>query len=427
MPFMNQAPMQPGTLGQPQPQQAQRPVSAAPPQAMLQTPLRMPPAQGPNPMGAPGFQQMRPPQQPMQAPMQSLLQHPLQAGLGAPPQSLEQQALGGGGPGNKQQISNFMSALNGVNAGGNNAFMGAPQGQAPQQAPPLVQMPQQPFAHPGMLGGQPPMQAGLSNPGMMQPGAALGQMHMPPQSPMQAMQHPMGGQTQSPFPMGQGGGFGLNGAGVAGAGLGGGGGPPGQAHNSFLPQQGGSGQQQANGFGLGLAQAGAMAAGGQVAPGQGNSFGLGGGQVAGGQTPSPFPMGGNSFLPQQASQQQNKFGINGAAAAGAGIAASNERLKENVEDAEPSLQAFLNAIGAHNYEYKDPQDGVGTFTSPMAQELEKTKLGKQAVIDTPRGKMVNYARLGGINLAAVSVVHREQAKLAKQVQALRAAVRVAGK
>ena len=106
---------------------------------------------------------------------------------------------------------------------------------------------------------------------------------------------------------------------------------------------------------------------------------------------------------------------------------SDENLKQNVEPATRDLTNFMNSIGAYNYRYKSPeQDGAGTFTSPMAQDLQKTELGKQAVIETPRGLMVDYARLGGVNLAAVSVVHREQAKLAAQVQRLREAVRKRG-
>jgi hypothetical protein len=55
----------------------------------------------------------------------------------------------------------------------------------------------------------------------------------------------------------------------------------------------------------------------------------------------------------------------------------------------------------------------------MAQELDATKLGKQAIIHTPRGMMVDYGRLGGVNLAAVATVHKEQQRLSQQVQQLR--------
>ena len=99
---------------------------------------------------------------------------------------------------------------------------------------------------------------------------------------------------------------------------------------------------------------------------------------------------------------------------------SDEQLKTAIKPGDKDLNAFLNSINAHSYKYKNPElDGIGTFTSPMAQELEKTELGKQAVIETPRGKMVNYPRLGAVNLAAVSVVHKETVRLQEQINQLR--------
>lgn len=103
---------------------------------------------------------------------------------------------------------------------------------------------------------------------------------------------------------------------------------------------------------------------------------------------------------------------------------SDENLKTNISSGDRDVSDFMSKIGAHNYTYKDsahnsPSHKQGqVYTSLMAQELEQTKLGKQAVIETPQGKMVDYARLGGVNLAAVSVIHKEQEKLKRQVQAL---------
>lgn len=98
---------------------------------------------------------------------------------------------------------------------------------------------------------------------------------------------------------------------------------------------------------------------------------------------------------------------------------SDENLKTNIQPSDKSLNSFLSSINAYNYSYKEPQiDGSGTFTSPMAQELEATELGKQAVIDTPRGKMVNYGRLGGVNLAASAVLYKEQERIKSQLNQL---------
>lgn len=97
---------------------------------------------------------------------------------------------------------------------------------------------------------------------------------------------------------------------------------------------------------------------------------------------------------------------------------SDETEKENIQPAKADLRDFMQQIGAHNYTYKDQKHGVGQFTSPMAQELERTKLGKQAVVETPEGKMVDYRRLGGVNLAASSVLYQEQEKMKKQIDEL---------
>ncbi len=312
-PIPRQNMLQPGALGG----MAQQPPST------MQAQQRPAPAMGlmqPGALGMHGSPMMGSPQPGMQmhsdiarpAPMTGAPMQP-----GPAPGSVEQQALNGGGDSNKQQIQNYMQALNGVGAGSNNGFLNAPP--PPQAAPP------------------PPLVQDMTPP--------------PSQAP------PM--TTIGPGRLGGPGGF-LQGIGQP---------PPAT---------------------------------------------LGGGRLGG---PGGF-LQGMPPAPPPGALDPNRMNLAG------GQLVSDERAKQNVEPAEPSIAHFLQTIGAHNYEYKNPaRDGVGTFTSPMAQELERTELGKQAVIDTPEGKKVDYARLGGVNLAAVSVVHREQEKLRAQVEQLRAAVR----
>jgi hypothetical protein len=263
-------------------------------------PGQMPPHMGMVGAPPPGAPQPPRPSQPLGAPPPAM-----------PPGGVEQGALGGGGVGNKQQISNFLQALQQAGAGGNNQQMGAPQAPQQQIQPLVQQVPQQMPQNPQLQG---------PNAGMMQP------------IPANAMQQP----------------------------------------NPAMMQQ----------------------------------------------QPRPMPGlsvqgGGMQMLPPNRLPQQS-FNLS------QGALMSDERQKEAVEDAKPSLMQFLGTIGAHQYEYRNPElDGAGTYVSPMAQELERTDLGKSAVLDTPRGKMVDYGRLGGINLAAVSVVHRELEKVKAQVEALR--------
>lgn len=102
---------------------------------------------------------------------------------------------------------------------------------------------------------------------------------------------------------------------------------------------------------------------------------------------------------------------------------SDETQKVNITPADDSLKEFLSALGAHEYEYKNPDApgaGEGKFVSPMAQELEKTELGKSMVIDTPQGKMVNYGKGFGTMLAGA-------ANHEKRISELEAALKASSK
>jgi hypothetical protein len=99
-------------------------------------------------------------------------------------------------------------------------------------------------------------------------------------------------------------------------------------------------------------------------------------------------------------------------------AVSDEEQKKGVKPA--SIRAFLGELGAHEYEYKNPGlpgAGPGRYVSPMAQELEKTAIGRSAVRDTPNGKMVDYAKLDGAMLAGLADVHHRLETLEKRKKA----------
>jgi hypothetical protein len=110
----------------------------------------------------------------------------------------------------------------------------------------------------------------------------------------------------------------------------------------------------------------------------------------------------------------------GEESAGMSRTASDRRLKENVRDGERSLRSFLAALGAHSYEYKDEKHGEGRFTSPMAQELAKSPIGRSMVTKDDEGHMfVDYARGLGAMLAAEGMHERrvsalEQAMFGKE-------------
>jgi hypothetical protein len=83
-----------------------------------------------------------------------------------------------------------------------------------------------------------------------------------------------------------------------------------------------------------------------------------------------------------------------AGAGAASVAASDERLKEDIEDGDD----------------KDAKHGTGEQHGVMAQEMERAGM-KHAVIDTPGGKMVHGAKAATTSLALVAALGRRVEKL----------------
>jgi hypothetical protein len=71
----------------------------------------------------------------------------------------------------------------------------------------------------------------------------------------------------------------------------------------------------------------------------------------------------------------------------------------------------LDKTHAYSYEYKPeykdkPGAGEGRYVSPMAQDLEKSELGKSAVKTGPDGiKVVDYGKLGGTMVASLAYLN----------------------
>ncbi len=93
-------------------------------------------------------------------------------------------------------------------------------------------------------------------------------------------------------------------------------------------------------------------------------------------------------------------------------AASDEETKTNVSPGKASIKEFLDKAKPYHYEYKDsekdkPGRGLGEYVSPMAQDLEKTELGKDMVTEGPDGKkMVDYGKGFGAMLAGISSLNK---------------------
>ena len=107
-----------------------------------------------------------------------------------------------------------------------------------------------------------------------------------------------------------------------------------------------------------------------------------------------------------------------AAPAAPAAAASDKNLKKNVKKsdskANDKIEDFINSLSSYEFEYKDKDFGDGVKSGVMAQDLEKSELGEQMVVDTPQGKMVDFGQGFGAILAAQAELNEEIKKLKKK-------------
>lgn len=103
-------------------------------------------------------------------------------------------------------------------------------------------------------------------------------------------------------------------------------------------------------------------------------------------------------------EKESQGGILGAAGEffGGLTKFSDERLKENIVPASADIDDFMKSLDAVSYDYIGREDlPKGRHYGIMAQDLEKSKVGKTLVINTPKGKMVDYGRGYGAVLASL--------------------------
>lgn len=96
----------------------------------------------------------------------------------------------------------------------------------------------------------------------------------------------------------------------------------------------------------------------------------------------------------------------GSGLAALGMAMSDKKEKKDTASGDGDVKNFLDALKAYSYEYKEPEKfGEGKQISVMAQDLEKTPVGKQLVIETPEGKAVDYGKANGVMLASQAMLN----------------------
>lgn len=116
---------------------------------------------------------------------------------------------------------------------------------------------------------------------------------------------------------------------------------------------------------------------------------------------------------QQTERQKQKATAAGSMmGAGATVAAgmlskSDERSKDVAGDT-PDMDAFMEALKPLAFTYKDPASpgaAEGENVGVVAQDVEKTPVGRTMVKNTPDGKMLDIQKGFGVILAALAALH----------------------
>lgn len=103
---------------------------------------------------------------------------------------------------------------------------------------------------------------------------------------------------------------------------------------------------------------------------------------------------------KERSIRQDKV-IDGASKAA--VAASDKRAKKNIKPLqEKEISDFLSSLKPAKFEYKDKADGEGERPGVMAQDVEKSDLGKTLVVEDNKGKKyLDNNKMMGAMLAAL--------------------------
>lgn len=98
------------------------------------------------------------------------------------------------------------------------------------------------------------------------------------------------------------------------------------------------------------------------------------------------------------------------AAGAAALTTSDRRAKKNISRASgKEVDDLMSALEAWTYDYKDKKNGAGKRMGPMAQELERSTLGKGMVKKGPDGhKVVDTGALTMALAGAVARMHKQQ-------------------
>jgi len=116
-------------------------------------------------------------------------------------------------------------------------------------------------------------------------------------------------------------------------------------------------------------------------------------------------------------QQTKKLFTSGMDMASNFMGGSDENIKKNVKNvSSKDLEDFAEKLNAKKFNYKQPNGELyqdGEVTGVMAQDLEKSKIGKTMVVDSDEGKMVDFKRAVPVTMAAISDIMKRIKKIEK--------------
>lgn len=90
---------------------------------------------------------------------------------------------------------------------------------------------------------------------------------------------------------------------------------------------------------------------------------------------------------------------------------SDEDMKKDVKPNSKKYDDMMEKLKGYEFQYKDQKHGEGDRVGIMAQDLEKSEVGKKLVKDTPEGKQIDIKN-------ALGAIMASQARLAQRLKSL---------
>lgn len=109
------------------------------------------------------------------------------------------------------------------------------------------------------------------------------------------------------------------------------------------------------------------------------------------------------------SKKENAVMNTAGSIAAAYVSKSDERAKKNISKlSDKDIDQFLDSIAAKKFKYKDEADGAGKRVGVLAQDIEKSKVGKDLVKEDSTGaKVLDVNNVIGALLTAVAHLNKK--------------------